>query len=163
MGKAHTNALKTLPYMVYPPPARPRLVALAGRDRAGVEHAAMRYGYASAYTDWRDLVADPAVSLVDNGGPNHVHAEPCIAAAEVGKHVLCEKPLARTAAEARSMLDAVARTHVTHMVGFNYRFAPAVRYAHELIHSGKLGTIYHFRARYLQDWLADPGTPIAGD
>jgi predicted dehydrogenase len=86
MGKAHTNALKTLPYMVYPPPARPRLVALAGRDRAGVEHAAMRYGYASAYTDWRDLVADPAVSLVDNGGPNHVHAEPCIAAAEVGKH-----------------------------------------------------------------------------
>ena len=159
MGKAHSNALKTLPYMVYPPPALPRLAAIAGRDADAVREAAKRYGYAAAYTDWRDLVADPAVNLLDNGGPNDLHAEPCIAAAEMGKHVLCEKPLARSAAEARRMLDAVSRAGITHMVGFNYRFVPAIRHARDLIHDGQLGTIYHFRARYLQDWLADPAAP----
>jgi predicted dehydrogenase len=159
MGKAHSNALKTLPYMVYPPPARPRLAAIAGRSKHAVEEAASRYGYASAYTDWRDLVADPAVQLVDNSGPNHLHAEPCIAAAEAGKHIICEKPLGRSTAEARTMLAAVKRAGVTHMVGFNYRFVPAVRYAYELIRAGKLGAIYHFRARYLQDWLSNPGAP----
>ena len=159
MGKAHSNALKTLPYMVYPPPAVPRLAAIAGRDARAVREAAERYGYAAAYTDWRDLIADPAVTLVDNGGPNDLHAEPCIAAAEAGKHVLCEKPLARTAAEAKRMLEAVSRAAITHMVGFNYRFVPAVRHARDLIHDGQLGSIYHFRARYLQDWLADPTTP----
>jgi predicted dehydrogenase len=156
MGKAHSHALKTLAYMLNPPPAAPLLAAIAGRDAAAVRAAAARYGYARAYTDWRDLVADPRVQLLDNSGPNDTHAEPCIAAAEAGKHVLCEKPLGRTAAEARTMLDAVARAGVKHMVGFNYRFVPAVRYAYELIRSGSLGTIYHFRARYLQDWLADP-------
>ncbi len=159
MGKAHSNALKTLPYMVYPPPAVPRLAAIAGREARAVREAAERYGYAVAYTDWRDLIADPAVMLVDNGGPNDLHAEPCIAAAEAGKHVLCEKPLARTAAEAKTMLAAVSRAAITHMVGFNYRFVPAVRHARDLIHDGQLGSIYHFRARYLQDWLADPATP----
>ncbi len=159
MGKAHSHALKTLSYMVSPPPAMPVLAAIAGRDAAAVRAAAERYGYARAYTDWRDLVADPNVHLLDNGGPNDAHAEPCIAAAEAGKDVLCEKPLGRTAAEARTMLDAVTRAGVKHMVGFNYRFVPAVRYAHELIRSGSLGTIYHFRARYLQDWLADPRAP----
>ncbi len=147
MGKAHSNALKTLPYMVYPPPMVPRLAAIAGRNEAAVREAAARYGYAAAYTDWRDLVADPAVQLVDNGGPNNLHVEPCLAAAEAGKHVLCEKPLGRTAAESRTLLDAVTRAGVTHMVGFNYRFVPAVRQARELIHSGTLGRIYHFRVR----------------
>src|SRR5689334_8982112 len=109
MGKAHSNALKTLPYMVYPPPAVPRLAAIAGRNESAVREAATRYGYASSYTDWRDLVADPAVELVDNGGPNHLHADICIAAAEAGKAVLCEKPLGRTAQEAKSMLEAVNR------------------------------------------------------
>jgi predicted dehydrogenase len=159
MGKAHSNALKTLPYMVYPPPARPVLAAIAGRTYSQVEQAAARYGYATPYTDWRDLVADPAVELVDNSGPNHLHAEPCIAAAEAGKAVLCEKPLGRSAAEAKSMLEAVQRAGVVHMVAFNYRFVPAVRYAYELLHSGALGTIYHFRARYLQDWLSNPQAP----
>ncbi len=159
MGKAHTNALKTLSYMIYPTPAMPRLQAIAGRNQAAVREAVARYGYATAYTDWRDLIADPAVDLVDNGGPNDVHAEACIAAAEARKHVLCEKPLARSAAEARSMLEAVKRAGVVHMVAFNYRFVPAVRYMRDLIAGGTLGTIYHFRARYLQDWLSSPSVP----
>lgn len=153
MGKAHTNAYKTLPYMMYPPVARPRLVAIAGRDKDAVAEAARRYGYEKYYTDWREMLADDAVQLFDNGGPNDVHAEPSIAAAEAGKHVFCEKPLARTAEEARTMLDAVEKAGVKHMVAFNYRFVPAIRQARELIESGALGQIYHFRAVYLQEWI----------
>ncbi len=147
MGKAHVNAYRTLPYMIDPPPALPRLSAIAGRDEAAVSAAASRYGFARHYTDWRRLVADPAVELLDNGGSNDVHAAPCIAAAEAGKHLLCEKPMARDATEAK------------HMVAFNYRFVPAVRLAYDLIREGRLGEIRHFRAAYLQDWLADPGSP----
>src|ERR1700737_3392629 len=161
MAKAHSHALKTLPHMVYPPPAVPVLAAIAGRDADAVRAAATRYGYERAYTDWRELVADPNVQLVDNGGPNDVHAEPCMAAAQAGKHVLCEKPLGRTGTEARAMLAAVTAPGVKHMVGFNYRFVPAVRYAYELVQSGSLGTIRHFRARYLQDWLSDPTSPYS--
>jgi predicted dehydrogenase len=160
MGKAHSNALKTLAYMLDPPPAIPRLVGIAGRTAVAVREAAERYGYDEAYTDWHDLVANPRVQLFDNSGPNEVHAEPTIAAAQMGKHVLCEKPLGRDAAEAHSLLEAVERSGVKHMAGFNYRFVPAVRHAYDLIHSGALGTIYHFRARYLQDWLANPAAPM---
>jgi len=160
MGKAHTNAYKKLPYMVYPPPAVPKLAAIAGRNEAAVREAAQRYGYARYYTDWRDLIADPAVQLFDNGGPNDQHAEPCIAAAAAGKHVLCEKPLGRTPVEAQRMLDAVQAAGVKHMVSFNYRFVPAIRLAYELIQEGALGEIYHFRAQYLQEWIADPQLPF---
>ena len=153
MGKAHSHAFKTLPHMLYPPPAIPRLVALAGRNEAAVQAAAARYGYATAYTDWRDLIRDDRVQLFDNGGPNDAHAEPCIAAAQAGKHILCEKPLARTAAEAAAMLEAVTKAGIKHAVAFNYRFVPAVRLARELIDSGALGRIYHFRAVYLQEWI----------
>jgi predicted dehydrogenase len=153
MGKAHTNAFKKIPYMVYPPPAIPRLAAIAGRDEAAVAEAARRYGYARHYTDWRDLLTDDSVQLLDNGGPNDAHAEPSIAAAEAGKHIICEKPLARTGEEAKRMLDAVNRAGVKHMVGFNYRFVPAIRQAYNLIRSGALGQIYHFRAVYLQEWI----------
>ncbi|HEX5501894.1 MAG TPA: Gfo/Idh/MocA family oxidoreductase [Thermomicrobiales bacterium] len=153
MGKAHTNAYKTLPSMMYPPPAVPRLVAICGRDEAAVAEAARRYGYETAYTDWRRLVADERVRLFDNGGPNDLHAAPTIAAARAGKHVVCEKPLARDAAEAREMLDAVTAAGVKHMVGFNYRFVPALRQARDLIRSGALGRLYHFRAAYLQEWI----------
>ncbi len=153
MGKAHSNAFKTIPYMMYPPPAIPELAAICGRDESAVAEAAQRYGYASHYTDWRDMLADDRVQLFDNGGPNNVHAEPCIAAAEAGKHVLCEKPLARTAEESKAMLDAVGKAGVKHMVAFNYRFVPAIRQARELIDSGALGRIYHYRAVYLQEWI----------
>jgi predicted dehydrogenase len=153
MGKAHTNAYKKIPYMIYPPPAIPRLVAICGRDQDAVAEAACRYGYRAHYTDWRRMVADDRVQIFDNGGPNHLHAEPTIAAAQAGKHVVCEKPLARTAAEAKEMLDAVETAGVQHMVAFNYRFVPAIRLAWELIQKGLLGQIYHFRAIYLQEWL----------
>jgi predicted dehydrogenase len=153
MGKAHTNAFKTIPYMMYPPPAIPRLVAICGRNEDAVAEAARRYGYEGYYTDWRQMLADDRIQLFDNGGPNDTHAEPCIAAAEAGKHVFCEKPLARTAEEAKSMLDAVEKAGVKHMAAFNYRFVPAIRQAYDLIRSGALGRIYHFRAVYLQEWI----------
>jgi predicted dehydrogenase len=148
MGKAHSNAYKTIPYMMYPPPAVPRLVALCGRNEQAAADAASRYGFEGYTTDWRKLLHDPRVELFDNSGPNHIHAEPCIAAAQAGKHVLCEKPLARNGAEAKRMLDAVTQMGVKHMVAFNYRFVPAVRQAYDLIQSGALGRIYHFRALY---------------
>ena len=160
MGKAHSNALKKLPYMMYPPVAIPRLVAIAGRNAEATAEAAKRYGYEKYYTDWRDLIADPDVQVFDNGGPNDAHAEPCIAAAQAGKHIFCEKPLGRTAEEARSMLDAVNKAGVRHMVAHNYRFVPAIVLARNLISSGKLGRIFHFRAVYLQEWIMDPNFPM---
>ncbi|BAM00568.1 MULTISPECIES: Gfo/Idh/MocA family protein [Caldilinea] len=153
MGKAHSNAFKKIPYMMYPPPAIPKLVAICGRNEEATRAAAVRFGYERYYTDWRALVEDEAVQLFDNGGPNDAHAEPCIAAAQAGKHILCEKPLARTAEEAKTMLDAVQKAGVKHMVAFNYRFVPAVRQMRLLIESGALGRIYHFRAVYLQEWI----------
>lgn len=156
MGKAHTNAYKKLPYIFWPPAAIPRLVSIAGRSEKAVAEAARRYGYARYTTNWRDLIADPEIQIFDNSGPNNLHAEPCIAAAEAGKHIICEKPLARTAAEAKQMLDAVRKAGVRHSCAFNYRFVPAVRQARQLIEQGALGRIYHFRARYLQEWIADP-------
>jgi predicted dehydrogenase len=160
MGKAHSNAFKKLPYMMYPPVAIPRLVAIAGRNQDAVQEAARRYGYEKYTTKWQDLINDPDVQLFDNSGPNDAHAEPCIAAAQAGKHILCEKPLARTAAESKTMLDAVRKAGVKHMVAFNYRFVPAVRQIRELVDSGALGQIYHFRAVYLQEWIADPDFPM---
>jgi predicted dehydrogenase len=160
MGKAHTNGYKTMPYMMWPPPAVPRLVAICGRNAAAVAQAAVRYGYARSYTDWQEMVADPEIDIFDNGAPNDLHAAPSIAAARAGKHVLCEKPLARDAHEARQMLDAVRQAGVKHMVSFNYRFVPALRLAYDLIQAGRLGEIYHFRGCYLKGSLVDPEAPM---
>jgi predicted dehydrogenase len=153
MGKAHSNAYKKLPYMMYPPVAIPDLVAICGRDEKAVREAQKRYGYRKRHTDWRRMIEDKEVQLFDNGGPNDVHAEPSIAAARAGKHIFCEKHLARTAEEAKTMLDAVKKAKVKHQAAFNYRFVPAIRQAYDLIKSGKLGRIYHFRAVYLQEWI----------
>jgi predicted dehydrogenase len=152
MGRAHANAYRKLPYMAWPPPLRPRLVSIAGRDEAAVSEAARRYGFERYVTDWRELVADAEVQLFDNGGPNNLHAEPTIAAAEAGKHVFCEKPLARTADESFEMWQRVAAAGVEHMTAFNYRFVPAVRLAREMLEAGELGEILHFRSSYLQEW-----------
>jgi len=156
MGKAHSHAYRELAYLAWPPPLVPRLVGIAGRNQDAVEEAARRYGYDYATTDWQELVADERIGLFDNGGPNSLHAEPTVAAARAGKHVLCEKPLGRTAEEAYEVWHAVAATGVKHLCGFNYRFVPAVRLARELIDEGRLGEIRHFRGRYLQDWGDDP-------
>ncbi len=153
MGKAHSNAMLKIPHMMYPPPAIPKLVGIAGRNEAAVKEAAKRFGYANYYTDWRKMLENDAIQLFDNGGPNDAHAEPSIVAAQAGKHVLCEKPLGRTAEESKEMWDAVAKTGVKHMVAFNYRFVPAIRQIRKLVDSGALGQIYHFRAQYLQEWI----------
>ena len=152
MGKAHSNAYKTIAYMTWPPPLEPRLVGIAGRDEQAVGEAATRYGYEYATGDWRELVEDTRIGLFDNGGPNALHAEPTIAAAEAGKHVICEKPLGRDADESLDIWRRVAATGVKHLCAFNYRFVPAVRLAREMIDAGELGEIRHFRGRYLQDW-----------
>jgi predicted dehydrogenase len=156
MGKAHSNAYRTLTYMTWPPPLRPVLVGIAGRNEVAVVEAAKRYGFGSHVTDWRALVDDDRIGLFDNAGPNNLHAEPTIAAAQSGKHVLCEKPLGRTADESYDIWQAAARAGVKHMCAFNYRFVPAVRLAREMIEAGELGDIYHFRGRYLQEWIIDP-------
>ena len=152
MGKAHANAYKKIAYMTWPPPLMPQLVSIAGRDEAAVSAAARRYGFAGHVTDWRELVADERVQLFDNSGPNNLHAEPTIAAAEAGKHVVCEKPLGRDAAESYETWQRVAATGVKHMCAFNYRFVPAVRLAREMIEAGEIGEIRHFRGSYLQEW-----------
>ena len=156
MGKAHSNAFKKIAYMTWPPPLVPRLVGIAGRNEEAVTEAALRYGYEYATTDWRELVGDGRIGLFDNGGPNSMHAEPTIAAAEAGKHVICEKPLGRDAEESYDIWRRVAATGVKHLCAFNYRFVPAVRLAREMIEAGELGELRHFRGRYLQDWGDDP-------
>jgi predicted dehydrogenase len=152
MGKAHSNAYRKIAYMTWPPPLLPVLVSIAGRNEEAVAEAARRYGFEGYTTDWREVVADERVELFDNGGPNNLHAEPTIAAAEAGKHVLCEKPLGRTAEESHEIWQRVAATGVKHLCAFNYRFVPAVRLAREMVEAGELGEIRHFRGRYLQDW-----------
>ena len=152
MGKAHSNAYKTLAYMTWPPPLMPELVAIAGRNEEAVAEAARRYGFADHVTDWKALVGDDRIQLFDNAGPNNLHAEPTIAAAEAGKHVICEKPLGRDASESYDTWQRVQAAGVKHMCAFNYRFVPAVRLARQIIESGDLGDIVHFRGAYLQEW-----------
>ena len=152
MGKAHSRAFREASYLE--PALGPRLVSISGRTAEKVEEA-RRLGWEEATTDWREQVADDRVQLFDNGGPNDLHAEPTIEAARNGKHVLCEKPLGRSAEEAHTIWRAAEEAAVVHMCGFNYRFVPAVRLAREIVESGDLGELFHFRARYLQSWGVD--------
>jgi len=160
MGKAHTNAYIKMPIFFYPPPAKPKLVAICGRTEGAVAEAARRYGYETYYTDWKELIKDDRIELVDNCLPNNLHAQPCIAAAEAGKHILCEKPLAMSVEEAKKMYDAAEKADIKHMIGFNYRFVPAIRLAKKLIDEGYIGKILQFRAVYLQEWIMDPEFPL---
>ena len=162
MGGAHSQAWRTVS-RVFDLPLVPKMVAVAGRDRSRVEAAARRFGWNSFETDWRRLIERPDVELVDVCTPGASHAEISIAALRAGKHVLCEKPLANTLAEAEAMtLEAeyAAERGVRTMVGFNYRRVPAVAFARQMIAEGRLGTIRHVRAVYLQDWIVDPEFPL---
>ena len=150
MGKAHSRALHALQLLDVP--LRTELVSISGRNREAVEEARERWGWAEAVSDWRQQVRDDRVHLFDNGGPNAVHAEPCIEAARNGKHVICEKPLGLNPEESHRMWKEAERAGVVHMCGFNYRFVPAVRLVRELLDAGELGEVIHFRARYLQSW-----------
>ncbi|MEN2984492.1 MAG: Gfo/Idh/MocA family oxidoreductase [Dictyoglomaceae bacterium] len=160
MGKAHVNAYKKIPYIYWPPSGIPKLVALCGRSEEKVKESARRYGFQKYYTNWKEMLEDPEVQIFDNSGPNNLHEEPCILALKLGKHVICEKPLARDSNEAKRMLETAMNSPGKNMVAFNYRFVPAIRLAKELIEEGTLGEIYHFRARYLQEWIMDPNFPL---
>jgi predicted dehydrogenase len=155
MGRAHSGAFRAIRHLTTPRALLPELISIAGRTEHAVSAAATAYGFAEHVTDWRELVSDPRIELFDNTGPNAIHADPSIAAAEAGKHVICEKPLGRDAQESHRAWQRVAATGVKHMCGFNYRFVPAVRLARDLIAAGELGEILHFRGAYLQDWLID--------
>jgi predicted dehydrogenase len=160
VARAHASAYHTIAHMAEPP-LKPRLVALAGRSAERTVEAAKHYGFASSTSDWRELLSDDGVGLVDVCGPNSLHAEASIAAAANGKHILCEKPLGRDARESYEAWQAVQRAGVRHMCAFNYRFVPAVRLARQLIEAGEIGQIRHFRGRYLQSWLVDPAAPVS--
>ena len=159
MGRAHSNAWRQVGSF-FSPKLTPRLKVICGRDRTAVGKAAARLGWEEAATDWRDVVARPDIDVVDVSTPGDTHAEIAIAAARAGKHVLCEKPLANDVREAKQMLAAVKKAGVVHMLCHNYRRAPAVMLARELVASGKLGRIFHYRGTYLQDWPVDPALPL---
>lgn len=161
MGKAHSNAWRNVA-SYFDVPAFEQKV-LVGRDAAGVAEAAAKYGWAETATDWRAVIARDDIHIVDICAPGWLHAEIAVAALQAGKHVLVEKPLANTLAEAEAMTAAAqaARPNgVQSMIGFNYRRIPALALARELIAEGRLGTVRHIRAAYLQDWLADETAPM---
>ncbi len=161
MGKAHALAYAAMPMFFWPAPAIPRRKAVVDVTADLAETARQRFGFDEASTDWRAVVARQDIEVVDIVTPNDSHAEIAIAAAKAGKHVICEKPLARTGAEAKTMLDAVEAAGVTHMVAFNYRRTPAVALARKYIEDGRIGNILSFRGTYLQDWSADPNGPLS--
>ncbi|MBY3620611.1 Gfo/Idh/MocA family oxidoreductase [Acinetobacter sp. CUI P1] len=159
MGKAHSNAYRSLP-MFFPKALKPEMSVICGRNTEALAEAATQLGWSDCVTDWKDLIAREDVDLIDINAPSNAHKEIALAAARAGKHIFCEKPLALTLADSREMLQAAEDAEVTHMVGFNYRFSPAVRLAKKLVESGRLGEIYHFRAWFLQDWIIDPEFPL---
>jgi predicted dehydrogenase len=161
MGKAHSNAWRNVASFFDVPAFEQKV--LVGRDPAGVAAAAGRYGWAESATDWRAVIQRDDIHIVDICAPGWMHAEIAIAALEAGKHVLVEKPLANTLAEAEAMAAAAkaARANgLQSMIGFNYRRVPALAVARELIAEGRLGTVRQVRAAYLQDWLVDAESPM---
>lgn len=163
MGRTHSHAWRNVA-ATFDVDLQPRRVVVAGRDPDRTAAAADRLGWEESTTDWRTLLDRDDVDLVDICTPGDSHAEIAIAALEAGKHVLCEKPLANSVAEAEAMADAARSAReqgVRSMVGFNYRRVPALSLARQLIEGGLVGDIHHVRARYLQDWLLDPEFPLA--
>ena len=163
MGAAHSQAWRNAPRF-FDLPLNPALNVLCGRNADAVQEAAGKLGWSETETDWRKLLTRDDVQLVDVCTPGDSHAEIAIAALEAGKHVLCEKPLANTVAEAEAMTAAAAKAAaqgIRSMVGFTYRRVPAIGLARKLVAEGKLGTIRHVRAQYLQDWIADPEAPLS--
>ncbi len=160
MGRAHSNAYRQVATFFPDVALKPEQTVVCGRDAAAVQEFANQFGWKHIETDWKRLVTRDDIGLVDVSTPGDSHAPIAIAAAENGKHVFCEKPLANTLAEARQMVDAVKKAGVVGMVNFNYRRVPAVQLAKKLIDEGRIGKIYHWRAVYLQDWIMDPNFPL---
>ena len=161
MGKAHAMAYAAMPMFFWPAPAIPHRKVVVDVNDVLAEEARQRFGFEEASSDWKDTIARDDIDVVDICTPNNVHAEIAIAAAKAGKHIICEKPLARTVEEARAMTKAVKEAGVTNMVAFNYRRTPAVALAKRFIDEGRIGKILNFRGTYLQDWSADPNGPLS--
>jgi myo-inositol 2-dehydrogenase/D-chiro-inositol 1-dehydrogenase len=161
MGRAHSNAFLTVSQF-FDLKYQPVLKAVAARDPEKVKYFAHKWGYKSYYTDWRQLVEDPQIDIVDIASPNDTHAEIAVAAARAGKMILCEKPLARNLPEAQQMVEAVKQAGVRTIVWYNYRRIPAVTLAKQIIAAGKLGRIFHYRAKFLQDWTISAEVPQGG-
>lgn len=161
MGKAHAMAYAAMPMFFWPAPAIPVRKVVVDVNQEMAETARDRFGFEEASADWRAVVDRPDIDIIDICTPNNSHAEIAIAAAKAGKHIICEKPLARTGEESKTMLDAVQASGSIHMVAFNYRRTPAVTLAKKLIEEGRIGDILNFRGTYLQDWSADPDSPLS--
>lgn len=161
MGRTHSNAFLKAPRF-FNLSLRPVLHTIATRDRAKAAEFADTWGFGSASADWRELVASPEIDLIDIASPNNTHAEIAIAAAKAGKMVMCEKPLGRTAEESRTIVEAVEAAGVPTMVWYNYRRIPAVTLAKQLIDDGRLGRIFHYRTKFLQDWTISSDLPQGG-
>ncbi len=161
MGRAHSNAFKQVGQF-FDLPYRPVLKAACARNASAVQAFADQWGYDSVETDWRKLVARPDIDIIDIAAPNDMHHDIAIAAAEAGKMVMCEKPLGRTAKESLAMTEAVERAGVRNMVWYNYRRVPAVTLAKQWVDEGKFGRIFHYRAKFLQDWTMSTDLPQGG-
>jgi predicted dehydrogenase len=161
MGRAHSNAYLQASRF-FDLDYRPILKVACGRETEKVKAFADRWGYESTEADWRRLIERKDIDVIDICTPNNLHAEIALAAAAAGKMILCEKPLAMDGAEGRRMVEAVERAGVPNMVWYNYRRVPAVAFAKQLIDEGKLGRIYHYRAKFLQDWTISPELPQGG-
>ncbi|WP_187371035.1 Gfo/Idh/MocA family protein [Gracilibacillus massiliensis] len=159
MGKAHSHAYRDLAFY-FDNPLEIEMAVISGRNLEAVKEAQEKMGWQSYETDWRKVIERDDIDVIDIVTPNHTHAEIAIAAAEAGKHIITEKPLALTVEEAERMLEAVEKNGVKHMICHNYRFAPAVQFAKKLIDDGRIGRIYHWRANYLQDFIMDPNFPL---
>ncbi len=161
MGKAHAMAYAAMPMFFWPAPAIPHRKVVVDITDGAAEAARQRFGFDEASSDWKTVVNRPDIDVVDICTPNNVHAEIAIEAARAGKHIICEKPLARTVQEARDMAAAVKKHGVINMVAFNYRRTPAVALAKKFIDEGRIGRIVNFRGTYLQDWSADEDGPLS--
>jgi predicted dehydrogenase len=159
MGKAHSNAYRQIGQF-FDLPLTPRLKTISGRDKPKVEKMAQRWGWENAVDDWRRIIDDPEIKVVDICSPNNTHRDIAMAAFKAGKIVACEKPLAVNGAEAEQMAAAARKSGKINTVWFNYRRVPAIAFARQLIDEGRIGRVYHFRALYLQDWTMDPSVPL---
>jgi predicted dehydrogenase len=161
MGRAHSNAYRKVSNF-FDLPYRPILKAACARDAAKLKAFADQWGYESTETDWRKLISRKDIDCIDICTPNNTHYEIAVAAAQAGKMILCEKPLAMNGPEALKMVQAVDKAKVPNMVWYNYRRVPAVTFARQLIDQGRLGRIYHYRAKFLQDWTISADLPQGG-
>lgn len=158
MGKAHSQAYRNV-NKFFPDAPQIEMAVIVGRDAKETESARSTFGWQEASTDWKAVMSRKDVDIVDISTPGHLHCTMVLEAAKQGKHIICEKPLANTAEEAKQMLDAVRAAGVKHFLMHNYRRAPAVSLAKRFVEDGRLGKIFHFRARYLQDWAMSEDLP----